>query len=155
MPVANASSADHNEANRQSRTRLERLASGLDERSLRLPLGEHWTLAAGLLHLAFWDRFVLERWTHAARTLRTTPQPLEDEAVDLINDALTPLLLVAPVEVAATQAIDAARALDGFIAQMPAETVEAIRGQGRPRLIDRSLHRREHLDEIEALLSGS
>jgi len=130
------------------------LVPGLDERSLRLPLGQHWTVAAGLLHLAFWDRFVLGRWTHAARIHRRTPQPLEDEAVDLINDALTPLLLATPVEVAATQAIEAACALDEFIAQLAAETVEAVRRQGRPRLIDRSLHRAEHLDEIEAVLSG-
>jgi len=146
---------DHALNNRQSRGHLDELVSRLDAVSLRLPLGQHWTVAAGLLHLAFWDRFVIERWRHAARIEATTPQPVEDHTLDLINDALTPLLLVVPVELAATDAQQAAEAVDELIDALSQDAVAAIRAEGRIRLIDRSIHRREHLDELNAAISVS
>ncbi len=52
---------DHNERNRLSRERMISLTARMDADDLRRPLGEHWTIVAGLLHLSFWDRFVMER----------------------------------------------------------------------------------------------
>ncbi len=119
---------------------------------MRTRCGYRLAVAAGLLHLAFWDRFVLERWTDASRNHRATPESV-GEVLDLVNDALTPLLLLMPVEAATTQALEAAKAVDKLIAGLPRERVEVIRGEGRPRLIDRSLHREEHLQEIDAVLA--
>ncbi|HUG49307.1 MAG TPA: DinB family protein [Candidatus Limnocylindria bacterium] len=149
-----AAPGGHDQLNAQSRARLVELVDGLDERALRLPLGEHWTVAAGLLHLSFWDRFTLERWADAQRMRLTTPRPLADFTEDQINDTLTPLLLAATGEQARRQVLESAQAVDEFIARLPAQTVELVRTEGRPRLLDRSIHRVEHLDEIEALLAG-
>jgi hypothetical protein len=52
------------------------------------------------------------------------------------------------------ETLAAARAVDGIIAGLPAETpVGAILAE-RPALLDRSIHRREHLDAIELALAG-
>ena len=41
---------------------------------------------------------------------------------------------------------------DRLIETLPATTFGEIRTMNRPRLLDRSLHRKEHLDEIERAL---
>lgn len=143
----------HDLRNVESRERLVRLVARLDDDALRLPMGEHWTVAAGLAHLSFWDRFTLERWADAEREGLTTPRPIDDYVEDLINDTLTPLLLVGSVEHVAQQALEAAQAIDDYIAQLSESTLEQVARQGRPRLIDRSIHRDEHVDEIEGLLT--
>jgi len=143
---------DHDRRNAESRARLVELVSRLDQDALRLPLGEHWTVAAGLLHLSFWDRFTLERWADAQRMQFATPRPIADFTEDHINDSLTPLLLAASGDRAPRQVLEAALAADELISRLPAETVGLVSAEGRPRLIDRSIHRHEHLEEIEALL---
>lgn len=145
--------AEHDERNRHTRERMERLSSQLDEDQLGRRLGEHWTVAAGFLHLAFWDRFVVQRWQHATANGLAVPAPIEDHAEDLVNETLTPLLLQVPVDHAIGQALEAARAAEDLIARLPAEKVEAVERMARPRLVDRSIHRAEHLDEIEAVLA--
>ena len=51
------------------------------------------------------------------------------------------------------ETLAAAQAVDGIIAGLPAETpVEAILAE-RPALLDRSIHRLEHLVAIELALS--
>ncbi len=137
-------------AHRASRERLIKLGARLDGDILRRPLGEHWTVAMGLLHLAFWDRFVVERWRHAAVNGLTIPPPIEDYAEDRVNDTLTQLFKRVPVAEALPEALEAAQAVEDVIAQLSSEVVEAVQRAGAPRLLDRSIHRAEHLDEIEA-----
>ncbi len=155
-PVADGSieTREHVVRNADSRRRLADLVERLDADSLRLPMGEHWTVAAGLYHLAFWDRFTLERWLDAERMELQIPRPVDDYAEDLINDTLTPLLLVGSVEQVTEHVVEAARAVDDYISRLPDAAVELVQNEGRPRLIDRSIHRLEHVDEIEALLAG-
>lgn len=145
--------SDHDQRNADSRRRLTELLSGLDADSLRRPMGQHWTIAAGLLHLSFWDRFTLERWAGARREGLVVPRPIDDFVEDLINDTLTPLLLAGSAERVAQEVLDAARSVDEYISRLPESTLEAVFRAGRPRLIDRSIHRQEHVDEIESLLA--
>jgi hypothetical protein len=144
---------EHEQRNAESRQRLTELVNRLGEDELRLPMGEHWTIAAGLLHLSFWDRFTLEWWADAERRGLTTPGPVDEYTEDLINDTLTPLLLLGSLERVRAQVLGAAQAADDYIAGLPEATVELVGREGRPRLIDRSIHRREHLAEIEQLLA--
>ena len=44
------------EENRRERERLRSLAKRLTEEQLKAPLGDDWTVAIALGHLAFWDR---------------------------------------------------------------------------------------------------
>lgn len=145
--------SEHNELNAASRQRLEQLISGLDATALRLPMGEHWTIAAGLLHVSFWDSFTRERWADAERLQLQTPRPVEGHVEDQVNDTLTPLLLAVDVARVAELVLHAARTIDAYIARLPDEIAELVRAENRPRLLDRSIHRFEHLAEIESLLA--
>lgn len=144
---------EHDERNRLSRERMAALAARMDADDLRRPLGEHWTIAAGLLHLSFWDRFVLERWTHADAHGLATPAPFDALAEDRVNDTLTRLLLRVPPEEAIGQALEAALEVEQLIAGLSTDQVTAVERSERPRLVDRAIHRTEHLDEIEAVLA--
>ncbi len=143
---------DHDERNRLSRERLASLTARMDADALRRPLGEHWTIAAGLLHLSFWDRFVLERWKHAEAHGLDTPAAFDALAEDRVNDTLTRLLILVPPEESIGQALEAALAVEQLIAGLSTDQVTAVESSVRPRLVDRSIHRSEHLDEIDAAL---
>ena len=114
---------------------------------------EGWTAAALLLQLAFWDHLTAARWRDALARGQLTPVPFDDELTDILNDALLGLLAAVPDDRAGGVALAAAREVEGLIAELPSSALEAVRGEGRPRLVDRSLHRNEHLDEIERALS--
>jgi microcompartment protein CcmK/EutM len=47
-------------ANHAATARIRDLAARLSDDALRHPVGEHWTVAIALAHLAFWDRRVLD-----------------------------------------------------------------------------------------------
>jgi hypothetical protein len=143
----------HDRRNAESRERLTRLVERLDAPALRRQMGQHWTIAAGLLHLSFWDRFTLERWADAEREGLATPRVVDEFAEDLINDTLTPILLAGSVEHAGALVLEAAQAVDDYIGGLPEATLEQVGSEGRPRLIDRSIHRHEHVEEIEGLLA--
>ncbi len=143
---------DHDERNRLSLERMTALTQRMDADTLRRPLGEHWTIAAGLVHMSYWDGFVAQRWTHANANGLHTPASFESLLEDLVNDTLTPLLLRVPAEEAIAPALEAALAVNEIIAALSDERVEAVQREGRIRVLDRSIHRTEHLDEIEAAL---
>jgi len=132
--------------NRASRDRLAAVIARLGGRSVDLPGG--WTTAALLAHLAFWDGFGGARLEKFAR---------DREAMELGSDTLTKFINAAGMAhwratlpaVAGDLAIEAAAAIDRLIEGLPAEVLDEIRAMKRPRLLDRSLHRKEHLDEIE------
>jgi hypothetical protein len=140
---------DHIKRNRASRDRLAEVIARLGSRTVELPGG--WTAAGLLAHLAFWDAFGATRLEKYRR---------DQAAMELGNDTLTEFINAAglaqwtatPVRVAAGLATDAAARIDRLIEDLPKDAFDAIRGMNLPRLLDRSLHRKEHLDEIERAL---
>ena len=42
--------------NQASTQRIRELAGRLSDEEMQHPVGEHWTVAIALAHLAFWDR---------------------------------------------------------------------------------------------------
>ena len=57
---------DHSyvDLNRASTDRMRALATGLTDEALQHPVGEHWTVAITLVHLAWWDGRVSGKfWT--------------------------------------------------------------------------------------------
>jgi len=143
----------HNERNDAARRRLTELVTRLGADELALEIDETWTIAALFAHLAYWDRLVEARWKAAETAGTATPIGLDDELVDLINDAAVPAWrIVDPRRVGALVGT-AAEDLDGLIAALPAASVDGVLAEGRPRLLDRSRHRELHLATIEARLS--
>ena len=134
------------ERNRAATERIRRMA-GLSEAELQTRVGEHWTVAVLLAHLAFWDRrvlFVLERTEQEGKLY-------EHQADIYVNDYVLPLLQAIPPQEAVRVAVEAAEALDKRLESYPPELLEAVFAHNQ-RMVERSLHRNDHLNEADAVL---
>jgi uncharacterized damage-inducible protein DinB len=143
--------------NASSLERLRKLLGGLSAADMTASPGEGaWTVGQVLGHLAFWDRFLAARWRAAlAAGPGQQPSVFSHEVADLINGGLPPTwqaFASAAPEAAVAESLAAAEAIDGLIAGLPdAAPVAAILAE-RPALLDRSIHRLEHLATLEAAL---
>ena len=134
--------------NAQERGRLISLVSRLTDEELSLPLGNGWTIAAALAHLAFWDQrslFLMRKWKKSGVEL----SPID---IDLTNDSLLSLWLALPPRTAANLAVSSAEAIDRALEEASSDLIAAIEGLGEKFRTYRSIHRKLHLDEIEELL---
>jgi hypothetical protein len=138
------------ERNRTSTSRIRALAARLTDEELQQPVGEHWTVAIALAHLAFWDR----------RVMYVLDQTERDGAlfvpeIDIfVNDLSLPLWAAIPPHEAARIAIETAEALDRRLEGFPAALLEQVNAHTE-RWVVRALHRNEHLDEVDVALKGA
>jgi hypothetical protein len=134
------------ELNRLSTERIKQTAALADDQLLH-PVGEHWTVAIVLAHLAFWDRrvlYVLDMTEKEGKLV--TPQ------IDVVvNDLSLPLWAAIPARQAGRLAIETAGVLDGRLESFPPGLLEEIYNFNK-RYVIRALHRNEHLDEAYAAL---
>ncbi len=136
--------AELNERNAASHARLSGFVERLSEEDLARPLGNGWTAAAEIAHLAFWDRrasVILDRWARDG----ISPSGAD---YDAINDAMLPQWLLIPPRAAVADALAAAEEIDGKIAALPDDLYGAIK-DGEVIRLDRSHHRSAHLNELE------
>jgi hypothetical protein len=140
---------DHNARNRAARERLDAVIARVGERDTVVDGG--WTAGALLAHLAFWDRLATAR---LERHLREGEPPVSapDAVTDLTNAAGMRQWQDTPPRVAGAQAHEAAVEIDRLIETLPADKLDGLKALGRSYLIDRSNHRKEHLDQIERAL---
>ena len=137
------------ERNDVERRRLQELVARLSDRDLSVSLDGGWTVSAVLAHLAFWDRAaiaILDAWERDG-----FQQPLWFD-VSEINDAALPGWLLIPPKDAARQVLAVAAEVDERTAQVSPHLIPAIVSGGRERVLDRSIHRVEHLNEVEEVL---
>jgi DinB family protein len=139
------------EQNTRERERLRALVERLDEDELRLPVNEHWTVAAVFGHIAFWDGRVLALSDKLERGEPFTSSDTEPEDVDWINDATRPLIHAIPPREAARLALQIAEETDARVATLPLDRLWP-RDPDSPLYAVRASHRGEHLDEVEAAL---
>ncbi len=135
-------------ANRHERERLRTLVARLTEEELMRPMGDHWTVAVALAHLAFWDEralFLLRKWQRQG----PAPSPID---IDVTNDCLLPTWRAIPPRAAANLAVAAAEAVDRELEAASPELISAIAKLGEDYRLYRSIHRRHHLDQIEAVI---
>jgi hypothetical protein len=92
-----------------------------------------------------WDRFVIERLT------RWEGSGFEAAVfdADVINDAALPGWRAIPGPAARQEVLAAAVQCDERVERVGDELAAAIIGAGRQRMLDRSLHREEHIARIE------
>ena len=138
----------YNERNRAQTHRLKDLR-GLSDEDLRRSVGEHWTVAVALAHIQYWDgRAVgaLEAWRRHG-----LPLTLWAKGEEVLNDLRLPLWRELAPRVALEQAIKTAEVVDRIVEDLGAAEAEAVAAQ-RYRVLDRSLHRSEHLDEVDRAL---
>lgn len=136
--------------NRASTLRMRALAGRLSAVQLRTPVGADWDVAIVFAHLAFWDRrveYVLDMTEQDGKLF--IPE------IDIfVNDLSLPLWAAIPPHDAVRIAIEAAEHLDRRMESYPPGLLQVIFVYNK-RWVDRSLHRGEHLDEVEAgLRSG-
>ena len=143
---------DYIEQNTRELERMRRLVDGLDDGRLRSQVNPHWTVAAVLGHIAFWDGRVLSLADKLERGLPFTSSDEEPEDVDWINDASRPLIHAVEPRELAQMALRIAEETDRRVASLPPESMWPTDPKS-PITALRASHRGEHLDDIEAALS--
>ncbi len=137
------------ERNRASTERIRALAARLSDEEMQHPVGEHWTVAIALAHLAFWDRRVLYVLDMTERDGK-----LFIPEIDIfVNDLSLPLWAAIPPRAAARIGIETAEALDKRLEDFSPALLEEIYAYNK-RWVERALHRGEHLDEADAALKS-
>ena len=137
------------ERNRASTNRIRALVERLTDEELQHPVGEHWTVAIALAHLAFWDRRVIDGLDMTERSGK-----LSFPEIDVsVNDVSLPLWAAIPPRQAVRIAIETAEALDQRLENFPPALLEEIYAHNL-RWVVRALHRGGHLDEVDAALKG-
>jgi hypothetical protein len=142
-------------ANDEQRQRLIETVGRLTAPDYDREVMPGWTVGALLAHVAFWDRLVIERWTRAIADDETIPVSLSDVLTDLINGASLAQWLAMPGPLAGREALAAAEAVDAYVEGLEEARVAAAEAAGLGRLVDRSRHRIEHLDMIDAASGGN
>src|SRR3990172_10241255 len=136
--------------NKDSLDRLRRFAAAVTHDQLHREVVAGWTVAALLLHVAFWDRrasLLLARWMKSG---------VEDSPIDsdIVNDSVKDFLLAVPAEAAPRMALAAAEEVDRAIAGLAPSILSEIEGRDVHVRLDRAHHRNMHLDEIEKALGA-
>ncbi len=141
------------EENDRERKRLIDLVNRITDRELSKQVYvEGWTVAVVFAHLAFWDErriWLLRRWKKDG----VRQSAYDDYITDMMNDSLLPFFLALEPRKAANMAVSIAEELDREIAGLSPKMVKAIEALGDPHALDRSIHRKLHLDEIDKLLA--
>ena len=139
--------------NSASRERLRTILGRLAESDFSLQVGHGWTIGATLAHLAFWDRRLLgrlEEWAKdGPQSVRIVPTNF-----DQVNDGMLREWLLASPRDIVLEVAAAAEAVDGKLESLSPDLAGAIAAVS-PRSLDRSLHRGDHLGDIERALEGS
>jgi hypothetical protein len=139
------------EDNTTSRRRLKAITDRLTAEDLARITPGGWTVAALLAHIAFWDQRIvvlLRRWKEGA----VDESPVDADAV---NDALKSLCLALDPYKAIEICLSSAEAADNELESLSPELYKQIQSSPTHFRFNRSLHRTDHLDEIELLLRSA
>jgi hypothetical protein len=133
------------EENQRERERLRSLVERLTEDQLKTPLGEDWTVAITLAHLAFWDQRSLTLIRKWKQTGVVEPSPID---IDITNEALLPLWRALPPRAAAELAVASAEAIDRELEETADDMIARIERDDEKWRVYRCRHRKMHLDQI-------
>ncbi len=136
------------EQNKSSTERLKNVVNRLSEADLTRPVGPDWTVAITLAHLAFWDQRVLFVLDRTEKEGKLFPADLDSS---IVNDIVLPTWKIVPGLDAARLAVETAGVLDQRLESFPRALLERVNAHN-PRWVTRSLHRNEHLDEVDQAL---
>jgi hypothetical protein len=137
------------ERNRASTDRIRSLAARLTDEEMQQRVGEHWTVAIALAHLAFWDRRVMYVLDMTERNGK-----LFVPEIDIyVNDLSLPLWAAIPPREAARLAIESAQVLDKRLEDFPSQLLSEVHAYNE-RWVVRALHRNEHLNEVDAAIKS-
>ena len=139
----------YNDLNRASTERIKKLAASLTDEEMQTRVGEHWTVAIALAHLAWWDRRVMYVLDKSAKNGKIFIPEIDI----FVNDLSLPLWAAIPPREAARIAIETSADLDVRLETYSPNLLEEIYNYNK-RWVVRALHRNEHLDEVDAALKN-
>ena len=137
------------ELNCASTERIRALVARLSDGELQHPVGEHWTVAIALAHLAFWDR----RTMYVLDMTERDGKLFIPEIDIFVNDLSLPLWAAIPPRDAARIAVETAETVDKRLENYSPGLLEEIYTYNK-RWVVRALHRGEHLDEVDRALKS-
>jgi hypothetical protein len=137
------------ERNRASTQRIRALVERLSDEEMQHRVGQDWTVAIALAHLAFWDRRVM----YVLDMTERDGKVFIPEIDIFVNDLSLPLWAAIPPRAAARIAIESAEELDARLEAFAPALLEEVYGASK-RWVERSMHRGEHLDEVDVALAG-
>lgn len=138
------------EENAVSRRRLEELANRLSDEDFALSTPYGWTVAALFAHMAWWDQRVLvllRRWKEDG----VDESPVDSQA---INEALKPLCHAMDPRTAIQLCLSSAQETDAELESMSPALIAQIEASPNHFRFNRSLHRNDHISDIELLVRG-
>jgi len=134
------------------RERLRSLIARLSYKDLSRPMPAGWTVAGVLAHIGFWDAraiYWMDKWARGV-----APTPYEPENTEAVNESAKPLCLALRPRDAAQLALGLAEEADGKVKALSDTMLAKIRATGGPPFnLSRAIHRKEHLDEIDSVLT--
>jgi hypothetical protein len=132
--------------NRASTERVKKITS-LTDTEMQTRVGEHWTVAIALAHIAFWDRRVM----YCLDRTEKEGKLYIPEVEVAVNDLSLPLWAAIPAKEAVRLAIENCEEVDKRLENYPQNLLEEIYKYNE-RWVVRALHRNTHLDEVDAAL---
>lgn len=138
------------EQNRASTERIRTLIARLSDEKMQTRVGEHWTVAIVLAHLAWWDRRVM----YVLDMTEKDGKLFVAEIDIFVNDLSLPLWAVIPPRDAARICIETSETLDKRLEEYSPEMLEEIYNYNK-RWVVRALHRNEHLDDVDVALGSA
>ena len=152
------------ERNAASRRRLAAVVERLRAEDMALPTEPteegSWNVAQVLGHMAFWDRSLEVRWQMAREAASDAdllePTYLPGGITEAVNRPLATLVGAWTEKLglaSGAEAVAAAESLDPLIEEL-ADRLPAGTAAVLPRVLDRSIHRESHLDQIERALTA-
>jgi len=130
--------------------RLEALVARLSDADLARDLGEGWTVAVALAHLAFWDG----RAVYGLRRWAADGTPVSDADDHILNEALLSQWRALPPRRAAELAVAGAREVTAVVEGLSEQVASDVVARGLDWLLHRARHRRDHIEQIEAAVGG-
>ncbi|HNE68467.1 MAG TPA: hypothetical protein PLE39_08805 [Anaerolineales bacterium] len=140
---------NYTQLNRASTERIKQLAASLNDEEMQTRVGEHWTVAIALAHLAWWDRRVMYVLDMTVKNGKLFVPEIDI----IVNDLSLPLWAAIPPREAARIAIESSADLDARLEVFPQDLLEEIYNYNK-RWVVRALHRNEHLNEVDAALKA-
>jgi hypothetical protein len=135
--------------NRSSTERVKTYAR-LTDAEMQTRVGEHWTVAMALVHIAFWDRRVMYCLDRTEKEGKLYIPEIEIA----VNDLSLPFWAAIPSKDALQLAIENAEAVDKRLENYPQNLLEEVYNHNE-RWVLRAIHRDTHLDEVDAALKAS
>ncbi len=142
--------AAYNAQNTRTRERLQKITARLTDADLKHILPNGWSVATTLVHLSFWDRYylaILDEWQRSGYIPAKLNVEAINETIEFISGVITPQNSV-------QLANSAAELIDQRLIGISSDLANAIEESGYERMLQRYVHRAEHLDQIELFLNS-